>query len=132
MSIQSRPASVSSINVASYFLSKGPGYAQRSPHSLPITCIFRKGWNFRKERRITRSLASGGDESQEISDTVSKAGGMPGHYLRNRVKRPYMRALRPAPRQRRHFLDRNTRVISSPHGAWDQSHAILYIPSIRK
>jgi hypothetical protein len=38
---------------------------------MPTTGIFRKGWSFRRERRITRSLTSGGDESQEISMSTS-------------------------------------------------------------
>jgi hypothetical protein len=38
---------------------------------MPTTGIFRKGWSFRRERRITRSLTSGGDESPET--TMSKS-----------------------------------------------------------
>jgi hypothetical protein len=38
---------------------------------MATTGIFRMGWSFRRERRITRSLTSGGDESQEISMSTS-------------------------------------------------------------
>jgi hypothetical protein len=38
---------------------------------MPDTGVFRKGWSFRRERRTTRSLTSGGDESQEISMLTS-------------------------------------------------------------
>ena len=38
---------------------------------MPLIGVFRKGWSFRRERRITRSLESGGDESQEIGMSTS-------------------------------------------------------------
>jgi hypothetical protein len=38
---------------------------------MPTTGIFRKGWSFRRERRITRSLTSGGDESPETTMSTS-------------------------------------------------------------
>jgi hypothetical protein len=38
---------------------------------MPETGVFRKGWSFRRERRITRSLTSGGDESPETTMSTS-------------------------------------------------------------
>ena len=38
---------------------------------MPVTGIFRKGWSFRREQRITRSLTSGGDESPETTMSTS-------------------------------------------------------------
>jgi hypothetical protein len=38
---------------------------------MPETGVFRTGWSFRRERRITRSLTSGGDVSQETSMSTS-------------------------------------------------------------
>jgi hypothetical protein len=57
----------------SYFPSKGLGYTQPSPHPKPETpaYLFKMGWSFRRERRTTRSLTSGGDESQEITMLTS-------------------------------------------------------------
>ena len=37
-----------------------------------------------------------GNDATQISDTVSKTGVVPGHYLRNRAERPYMKETMPA------------------------------------
>jgi len=37
-----------------------------------------------------------GNDATQISDTVSKAGVVPGQYLRNRAERPYMKEAMPA------------------------------------